>query len=75
MGYYRSGFTPFKLPPMTTLLHARSARPGKAAFSLASGTHPKERIGYREWTRRNGRLGDIHSVDNRYDHDVDELLA
>ena len=33
------------------------------------------RIGYREWARRNGRLYDIHSVDDRYDHDVDELMA
>jgi hypothetical protein len=33
------------------------------------------RIGYREWARRNGRLGDIHSLDDRYDLDVDELMA
>jgi hypothetical protein len=33
------------------------------------------RIGYREWARRNGRLADIHSIDDRYDHDVDELMA
>jgi hypothetical protein len=33
------------------------------------------RTGYREWARRNGRLADIHSIDDRYDHDVDELLA
>ena len=33
------------------------------------------RIGYREWARRNGRLYDIHSIDDRYDHDVDELMA
>jgi hypothetical protein len=33
------------------------------------------RIGYREWARRNGRLADIHSLDDRYDHDVDELIA
>jgi hypothetical protein len=33
------------------------------------------RIGYREWARRNGRLYDIHSLDDRYDHDVDELIA
>jgi hypothetical protein len=33
------------------------------------------RIGYREWARRNGRLGDIHSLDDRLDYDVDELLA
>jgi hypothetical protein len=33
------------------------------------------RIGYREWARRSGRLADIHSLDDRYDHDVDELMA
>ena len=33
------------------------------------------RIGYREWARRSGRLADIHSLDDRYEHDVDELLA
>ena len=33
------------------------------------------RIGYREWARRNGRLGDSHAIDDRYDHDVDELMA
>ena len=32
-------------------------------------------IGYREWARRNGRLADIHAIDDRYDHDVDELMA
>jgi len=32
-------------------------------------------IGYREWARRNGMLGDIHSIDDRYDHDIDELMA
>jgi hypothetical protein len=33
------------------------------------------RIGYREWARRQGRLGEIHSLDDPYDHDVDELMA
>jgi hypothetical protein len=33
------------------------------------------RIGYREWARRNSRLGKIHSIDDRYDHDIDELMA
>ena len=33
------------------------------------------RIGYREWARRNGRLEDIHSIDDRYDHDIDEQMA
>jgi hypothetical protein len=35
----------------------------------------EERIGYREWVRSNGRLADIHSIDDRYDHDIDELMA
>jgi hypothetical protein len=33
------------------------------------------RIGYREWARRSGRLEYIHSIDDRYDHDIDELMA
>jgi hypothetical protein len=33
------------------------------------------RIGYREWARRSGRLEEIHSLDDRYDHDIDELMA
>jgi hypothetical protein len=32
-------------------------------------------IGYREWARRSGRLADIHSIYDRLDHDVDELMA
>src|SRR5215204_3974593 len=43
---------------------------GVRVASFAEG-----RVGYREWARRNGRLGDIHSIDDRYDHDVDELMA
>src|SRR5215211_1999655 len=43
---------------------------GRRVICFAEG-----RIGYREWARRNGRLGDIHSLDDRYDHDVDELMA
>jgi hypothetical protein len=43
---------------------------GVRVASFAEG-----RIGYREWARRNGRLGDIHSLDDRLDHDVDELMA
>ena len=33
------------------------------------------RIGYREWARRSGRLADIHSIDDRLDHDIDELIG
>jgi hypothetical protein len=32
-------------------------------------------IGYLEWARRSGRLDEIHSIDDRYDHDVYELIA
>jgi len=32
-------------------------------------------ISYREWARRNGKLGDVHSLDDRYDHGVDELMG
>jgi hypothetical protein len=46
-----------------------------AVWFLYSETHPEGRIGYREWARGNGRLGDIHIVDDRYDHDVDGLMA
>ena len=40
-------------------------------------TFGKGRIGYREWARRTGRLQDeyIHSTDDRYDHDVDEMMV
>jgi hypothetical protein len=33
------------------------------------------RIGYRERARRNGRFGKIHAIDDRYDHDIDELMG
>jgi hypothetical protein len=43
---------------------------GGRVASFAGG-----RMGYREWARRNGRLADIHSLDDRLDHDIDELMA
>jgi hypothetical protein len=43
---------------------------GGRVASFAAG-----RMGYREWARRSGRLGDIHSLDDRYDHDIDELMG
>jgi hypothetical protein len=43
---------------------------GRRVICFAEG-----RIGYREWARRNGRLADIHSIDDRLDHDIDELMA
>jgi hypothetical protein len=42
---------------------------GVIVASFAEG-----RIGYREWARRFGRLADIHSIDDRLDHDMDELM-
>jgi hypothetical protein len=43
---------------------------GVKVASFAEG-----RIGYREWARRSVRLADIHNIDDRLDHDVDELMA
>jgi hypothetical protein len=43
---------------------------GVKVASFAEG-----RIGYREWAHRSGRIADIHSIDDRYDHDIDELMA
>jgi hypothetical protein len=43
--------------------------------ALAVLFYPEGRIGYCEWTRRNDRLVDIHSVDGRLVHDIDELIA
>ena len=44
---------------------------GVKVASVAEG-----RQGYREWARRSGRLEEyIHSMDDPYDHDVDELIA
>ena len=43
---------------------------GVKVASFAEG-----RMGYREWALRSGRLEYIHSMDDRYDHDVDELMA
>jgi hypothetical protein len=44
-----------------------------------SGLSPAKpgRIGYREWAIRLGRMaGDyIHSLDDKYDHDVDVALS
>jgi hypothetical protein len=48
---------------------------GPYAAGVRVASFAEGRIGYREWTRRSGRLGDMHSIDNRYDHDVDELMV
>ena len=45
---------------------------GVKVASFADG-----RIGYREWARRTGRLQDeyVHSIDDKYDHDVDMAMS
>ncbi len=48
---------------------------GLYADSVKVASFAEGRIGYREWAVRSGRLEYIHSVDDRYDHDVDELMA
>ena len=42
---------------------------GRRVASFAEG-----RIGYREWSRRSGRLADIHSIENCFDHNMDEVM-
>jgi hypothetical protein len=32
-------------------------------------------MGYRKRAHWSGRLGDINSLDDRYDHDVDDMMA
>ena len=48
---------------------------GLFADSVRVASLAEEREGYREWARRNGRLGDIHSLNDRYDQEIDELMA
>ena len=49
--------------------------PSNGSYATRVASFREGRIGYREWARRNGRLADIHSIDDRFDHDVDELMA
>jgi hypothetical protein len=48
---------------------------GLYADSVKVASFADGRAGYREWARRSGRLEYIHSLDDRYDHDIDELMA
>jgi hypothetical protein len=43
---------------------------GRRVICIAEG-----RIGYWERAGRSGRLDEVHSLDDRYDHDIDELMA
>lgn len=50
------------------------------AYALQSNgtrlaTFAEGRIGYREWARRSGRLDYIHALDDKYDHDINELVS
>jgi hypothetical protein len=38
-------------------------------------TFAEGRIGYREWARRSGRLDTIHALDDKYEHEIDELVG
>ena len=48
---------------------------GLYADGLKVASFAEGRIGYREWALRSGRLEYVHSMDDRYDHDIDELIA
>ena len=45
---------------------------GLYAEDVKVASFAEGRMGYREWARRRGY---IHSLDDRYDHDVDELMG
>jgi hypothetical protein len=48
---------------------------GLYADDVKVASFAEGQIGYREWALRSGRLEYIHSLDDRYDHDIDELMA
>ena len=48
---------------------------GLYAGCVRAASFAEGRIGYCEWARRSRRLEYIHSIDDRYDHDIDELMA
>jgi hypothetical protein len=48
---------------------------GQYADGVKVASFAEGRTGYREWARRSGRLADIHSLDDRLEHDVEELMA
>jgi hypothetical protein len=47
--------------------------PSNGSTTTRVASFREGRIGYREWARRRGRINP--SVEDRYDHDVDELTA
>jgi hypothetical protein len=47
--------------------------PSNGSSTTRVASFREGRIGYREWATRTGRINP--SIDDRYDHDVDELLA
>jgi hypothetical protein len=47
--------------------------PSNGSTTTRVASFREGRIGYREWATRSGRISP--SVEDRYDHDVDELMA
>ena len=60
---------------LPSLSVALATTPGRHLAAGRVASFAEGRIGYQEWARRNGQLGDIHSIDDRHDHEVDELMA
>jgi hypothetical protein len=56
-------------------LSASATTPGRHFAAGRVASFAEGRVGYREWVRRNGRLEEIHSLDDRYAHAVDEFMA
>ena len=60
---------------LSSLSVASATTPGRHFAAGRVASFVEGGIGYREWASRDGRLGEIHSVDDRYDHDIAELMA
>src|SRR5215213_3507849 len=50
-----------------------SGDPANGSLTTRVASFREGRIGYRRWAARTGRINP--SVEDRYDHDVDELMA
>jgi hypothetical protein len=53
----------------------RPSRSMARDIGAVGGLGGERRMGYRKSASRNGRLGEIHSLGNRFDHDVDGIMA
>jgi hypothetical protein len=56
----------------SSLLSASARIPGRHFAADRVASFAEGRVAHRQWARRSGRLGDVHSLDDRLDHDINE---